>query len=328
MNFRRVEIKFQRAALLMQALLFSFMLCYVVFSIRQIVDASSDPPVETTAVQWTKDLGVWAVCSGTPADMAGVGTGVIASPLDIFYHRDEKQGALSGVEVSPPEMMHIAKEERNCSKMNLSRVDVNVPVHALLCADVGRDAFFFMQIRDHWEYVCHFNAAGETKWFGISKLVDGWDYGFSTVEDSIFATSDVDGPWGFDLTNLCADMTYFSSQSGKVSSLLLSVVNPVVLAHHKQGMIPQLFKLFGSIGGYMTFLGMVFTFFFVKKYPDSAVFQIYEARTLVFAKIWSYMQGKGKKDKQGNGKKDKEPDVAYPAPLPLPPGLFKELETE
>lgn len=73
---------------------------------------------------------------------------------------------------------------------------------------------------------------------------------------------------------------------------------------------------------------MVFTFFFVKKYPDSAVFQIYEARTLVFAKIWSYMQGKGKKDKQGNGKKDKEPDVAYPAPLPLPPGLFKELETE
>ena len=76
--------------MLMQALLFSFMLCYVVFSIRQIVDASSDPPVETTAVQWTKDLGVWAVCSGTPADMAGVGTGVIASPLDIFYHRDEK----------------------------------------------------------------------------------------------------------------------------------------------------------------------------------------------------------------------------------------------
>lgn len=73
----------------------------------------------------------------------------------------------------------------------------------------------------------------------------------------------------------------------------------------------------------MTFLGMVFTFFFVKKYPDSAVFQIYEARTLVFAKIWSYMQGKGKKDKDL-----KEPDVAYPAPLPLPPGLFKELETE
>lgn len=90
--------------------------------------------------------------------------------------------------------------------------------------------------------------------------------------------------------------------------------DPMVVVYHKQGIMPQLFKLISSTGGYISCLTLMFLSCFVRKYPKSAVVQIYEARTLVLERIWSRQRPK-------DDSKPKEKPVA----LPLPPGLFTQL---
>lgn len=107
---------------------------------------------------------------------------------------------------------------------------------------------------------------------------------------------------------------------GQTSALQLALTDPVVMVHHKQGIAPQFFKLFASMGGFMTCLGIAFTCFFVKKYPDSPVSKIHEARTLVFGGIFSATSPDSDRNDRTH--------VNEPAPLPFPPGMFVELQKD
>lgn len=104
MDFRQVEKKFRLAALLIQVVLCSFLLCFLGFSFKQILDSTADPPVETTTVQWRKGLGFWALCSQSSGSLFGVGT---ASESEVWgYHDREK--ALAGAQLSEPEIMNFS----------------------------------------------------------------------------------------------------------------------------------------------------------------------------------------------------------------------------
>lgn len=290
MDFRPVEAKFRRAALLLQVVLCVLLFGYVVVCVKEIASSSSDPPVETTTFQWKKDLGAWAVCGGSRyhSKMSGVGTGVAESAMEIHTY-NESNAALAGAKLSPPQLMAL-DGWKNCSIVDLSDADVKVPLYLRLCADTGPEAYFYLKVEGQWIYITHFGAPGALKWYSLSRMVHGWNLGYSTIQNNSFWTHTVDGPWTHNInrTYLCASgMSHFGPARGHASVLQLSIVNAFVVAHHKQGIIPQLINLFSSTGGYITFLSIVFTSFFVKKYPDSAVIKTYDARTFVFEKFLS-----------------------------------------
>ena len=321
MDFRRVEPKFRRVALIVQVILCSFLICYVGLSLKQIGDSSTDPPVETRTIHWKKNLGVWALCAFKKEELFGVGTGIEDSPENL-HNNTERKAALTGVQLSPPQMISISPElERNCTIMDLTDVDVNYPLHFTLCVDGGFRSRLYVKTADSWEFI-NGGSVGSLKWLSLSRSVHGWNYGYTTTEYSIFSTSSIDGPWvGGDMTHRCAaGMKYFRSPGYTTMAVSFSMKSPVVVAHSKQGMMPQMFKLLSSMGGYMALLSFLYTCFFVKLYPESPVAQIYESRTFVLRKILSYML---------QDKKNNETDTAVgPVPLRLPPGMFKELERD
>lgn len=285
----------------------------------QIINSAVDPPVQATTMTWKKDLGLWAFCAPHPHRLYGVGTG----QGDTIWGFHERETALVGAKITGPELKAIDYlfrdgNERYCAEVDLTEVELQgpFPFHFTLCSDSSYTEYL-LKVEGRWEVITEMNPQ-TLKWYSLSKTITGWNYGYSSVQETHFVRSSLDQPWGsMNRTIHCAaGMTYFGSERNQASALHLVVQNSVVVAFHKQGIIPQLFALFTSIGGYVTFMSIVFTSFFIKKYPESGVFQIYEARTLVFAKIWS------------TSKSDNETHVNCPEPLPLPPGMFRGLEKD
>ena len=332
MDFRRVEPKFRKAALALQVSLSVIVLCYAGYKIKQILDSSTDPPVELATVPWKKNLGMWHLCSldftNTPShEFAGVGTGVLRSAQHQYHYNwtthklrsDMATVALPGAKVHPPQMTWVDDGwgEQNCSSMDLTEVDVKVPFFFVLCIDGGFRSAFFVKIGDDWEYITH-HGQGYVKWFSLQRSDYGWNLGYSSSSEAIFSTFAVDRPLGSaigDRTDMCQEgMTWFQEPRNASAALVLSVVQPQVVVFLKQGIVPQLFQLVSNIGGFLTVVIMVFTCLFVKKYPESAVFSIYEARTLAFENIWPSKR-----------KQETDSDAVVPVPLPLPPGMFREV---
>lgn len=216
-----------------------------------------------------------------------------------------------------PDSAHL--EALNCSFLDLTNVEIKIPFLFSLCIDSDVRNIFLLKVQDQWQYVLN-QDPGSWNFFSISKAVHGWNFGYSTNETDVFLTNLVSSSSRVskDRTNECAaGMEYFRSQGGrarKASVLRLSARDPMVVVYHKQGIMPQLFKLISSTGGYISCLTLMFLSCFVRKYPKSAVVQIYEARTLVLERIWSRQRPK-------DDSKPKEKPVA----LPLPPGLFTQL---
>lgn len=102
------------------------------------------------------------------------------------------------------------------------------------------------------------------------------------------------------------DHAGISSSPGTVS---VSIKTPVVHVSYKQGVLPQIFKLGGEVGGWWSILTLAFCLIFSKKHPDSPVAQIYEARTFV---------GDGVLPSSGPQKGGGDP-----VPMPFPPGIWK-----
>lgn len=312
MDYHRVDSKFRRCALLFEVVLALLLVSYVVYAVMQI--AEEDPPVETISTRWTKDLGVWALCSDTPAELAGVGTGSFRFGREVFSS-EENAAALAGVSVSPPQMMVISDYmgEQNCSIMNLTDVQIETPFYFNICIDGGYRSSFHLKTDHAWVYVTHSNA-GDLKWFSIRRSDHGWNYGYSSAVDSTFAAASVDGPWrGGDRTYKCAaGMTWFQGPGDQTTALSLAVVEPVVVTYLQQGVIPQLFGLLSETGGYVTILTILFTSVFVKQYPESQVTKTYEARTLFTKRLRSMCSGPSKK----RTKKDESTQTDSDAPLP------------
>jgi len=243
------------------------------------------------------------------------------------YHDREK--ALAGAQLSEPEIMNFSLslspdsahiETLNCSFLDLTTVEIKIPFLFSLCIDSDVRNIFLLKVRDQWQYVAN-QGPGAYSFYSISKAVHGWNFGYSTDETDVFLTNVVSSqsPAYRDRTYECAaGMEYFQSRGGrarKASVLRLLARDPMVIFYHKQGIMPQLFKLISSTGGYISCLTLMFLSCFVRKYPESAVVQIYQARTLVLERIWS----------QGQRPKDDSKPKEEPVALPLPPGLFTQL---
>ena len=313
MYFRRVEHKFRCAAFLLQSALFLLLLCYVGFSLIQISNSAADPPVQATVTTWKKNLGLWALCDGSLTDtLYGVGTG----QEDTIWGFHQREKALVGAKITRPQWENISKNlgPQYCAFLDLTEVELQglFPFHFTLCIEALNYGDYFLKQEDQWEHVTQAKT-GTLKVYSLGKMITGWNYGYSSFQETHFIRSSLDQPFpSVNRTMLCAaGMTYFGSERTQGSALHMVVENSVVVAYHKQGIVPQLFALFTSIGGYVTFLSIVFTSFFIKKYPESSVSEIYEARTLVFGSMWS------------RRKSDNETHVNFPEPLPLFSGLSK-----
>ena len=203
--------------------------------------------------------------------------------------------------------------------MDLTNVEIKIPFLFSLCIDSDEKNIYLLKVQDQWQWVNH-QKPGSFNWLSLRKVVHGWNFGYSTNETDVFLTNQIfDTHEGGDRTYECAaGMKNFQSQGGrarKASVLRLSARDPMVVVYHKQGIMPQLFKLISSTGGYISCLTLMFLSCFVRKYPESAVVQIYEARTWVLERIWS----------QGQRPKDDSKPKEEPVALPLPPGLFTQL---
>ena len=318
MDFRKVEKQFRPAALLLQVVLCSFLLCYWGYSFKQILESSADPPVETTTVQWRKNLGLWALCS--PGSLFGVGA---ASGGEVWG----REKALTGAEPSAKEKLngslagfsdgHFAL--LTCSFLDLTDFEIKVPFFFSLCIDSNTTSLLLLKEEGQWRYVTH-QSPGTYNFYTLKKAIHGWNWGYSTSENSIFLINLLRGQSSHrtDRTYECsAGMTYFGSPGGEASAVRFAAQDPMVIVYHKQGIMPQLFKLMSSVGGYMSCLTLIFLSCFVRRYPESGVAQIYEARTFFFKMIWS--------SNVQRCPEDKKPDEGVPKPLPLPPGLFTQL---
>eukprot|EP00434_Breviolum_minutum_P009136 symbB.v1.2.008047.t3/scaffold502.1/size262339/1 len=218
--------------------------------------------------------------------------------------------------ITRPQWENISKNlgPQYCAFLDLTEVELQglFPFHFTLCIEALNYGDYFLKQEDQWEHVTQAKT-GTLKVYSLGKMITGWNYGYSSFQETHFIRSSLDQPFpSVNRTMLCAaGMTYFGRERTQGSALHMVVENSVVVAYHKQGIVPQLFALFTSIGGYVTFLSIVFTSFFIKKYPESSVSEIYEARTLVFGSMWS------------RRKSDNETHVNFPEPLPLFSGLSK-----
>lgn len=329
-DFRRVEPRFQPCALLLQIFLISSLLCYLLYSVKQVVDTSADPPVETTTRTWKKNLGLWALCGAEhDGPIHGVGTG-LSSRLG---HTGE--AAILGTKVSPPSSMHFPIHNISYNMLQLLHGGLNrsggqnsvgdVVVHR--CAFAGPLLFGDGRWTRKNMGVFVGQAPRIKMHYSIHRSILGWNFGYATLEHDRFTASMLSEPRRHPSSpgyrSLCAEegMTDFQEPLlGQTSALQLALTDPVVMVHHKQGIAPQFFKLFASMGGFMTCLGIAFTCFFVKKYPDSPVSKIHEARTLVFGGIFSATSPDSDRNDRTH--------VNEPAPLPFPPGMFVELQKD
>eukprot|EP00438_Fugacium_kawagutii_P015019 Skav200791 [mRNA] locus=scaffold318:111437:112396:- [translate_table: standard] len=312
MDYHYVESKFRLTALVFEVVLALLLICYMVYAVMLIVE--EDPPVETSSTRWKSDLGVWALCSDNPTELAGVGTGSLRFGREVFSSEDNT-AAVEGVSVSPPQMMVMSDSigEQNCSIMDLTNVQIEVPFYFNICNDGGDRSSYHLQIDHKWVYVTH-SPAGHHKWFSIRRSDHGWNYGYSSAVESTFAADSIDGPWsGGDRTYKCAaGMTWFQSARGETSVLSLAVVEPFVVTYLEQGFLPQLFGLLSTVGGYITILIIFYKGVFVKQYPYSPVSKIYDARTLICKRYCC-------KCSSSPPTRDESTQTNSPAPNLLPP---------
>eukprot|EP00931_Biecheleriopsis_adriatica_P030647 TRINITY_DN18045_c0_g1_i2.p1 TRINITY_DN18045_c0_g1~~TRINITY_DN18045_c0_g1_i2.p1 ORF type:complete len:190 (-),score=34.19 TRINITY_DN18045_c0_g1_i2:10-579(-) len=143
--------------------------------------------------------------------------------------------------------------------------------------------------------------------FDIKKVRSGWNYGYSKLVKTSFDTA-----LKFVRTHTlqemidcrppCASYSYpFARKDHLVDgdvniatdypvprqpesldryAIWLKVSMPTVSETMKLGILPQLFELLSSVGGYFTVIGIVWGLLFWKKYPDSQVAQAYDTLTI------------------------------------------------
>ena len=71
-----------------------------------------------------------------------------------------------------------------------------------------------------------------------------------------------------------------SPSLAETSAVAVIIDEPLITFYHATRVVPQLFALCGTVGGYISLSGLIFTFIFVKKYPSSKLALQFQKRTL------------------------------------------------
>ena len=312
MDFRRVETRWRVYALVLQV---------VVHAVMDIVRSSTDPPVTVGSKKWSRGAGMWAICSpySNPLVLAGVGIpdDLSSGPMDCGANR-------TGRDLAVPQVMNMTRgkmSEMNCTVADLRDVQLPVrPAKFLLCAETSNDLrpLYYVWSQDRWQYV-KYQAPKGYNWYRMDRTLEGWDLGYtSTLRDTFTLSPLWEYPPVMDWSG-CCEMKHFSTTANQVSMLEISIENELVTEIKKQGALPQLYTVLANLGGFVSLLTTVFVLVFVKKYSDSGVAKIYEARTFVGEKIAESIGAKGP-----GARTDEE----MPTPLQLPQGMFQGIDRE
>ena len=160
----------------------------------------------------------------------------------------------------------------------------------------------------------------------MTRTVQRKTFGYDTQSDDKVSTNYIDawissatatGP----LPDHCPVLTNFTTSAEPNRGVtLVTVYDSQMMVVTELGIMPQLWDLFGKVGGYLLLLRLIFHTCFVKKYPESGVAQIYEARTF----IGNRMPVIGSPSSRDGA--EAQPEASQP--LPRPPGMYKDLDTE
>ncbi|CAE7799049.1 unnamed protein product [Symbiodinium sp. CCMP2456] len=116
----------------------------------------------------------------------------------------------------------------------------------------------------------------------------GWQYGCSYEKKEFFVAHELHAfewpslPTNHRLPEMCKWKHFdAASQSLAETSVLAVIVDePLISVTMQQGLVPRLFVLCGTVGGYISLSGLIFTSIFVKKYPRSKLALEIQKRTL------------------------------------------------
>lgn len=130
------------------------------------------------------------------------------------------------------------------------------------------------------------------------KKIHGWDYLYSRkLEDIHMMVSHYDNlhERNYPKAGHCPEhyITWFGSERRPWGAASIAIQEPLVEVTLRQGILPQLAKIFGEAGGYMALLTTIFTLFFVRKNPKSDIANIYEERTFIGECIFRSLSNQG-----------------------------------
>ncbi|CAE7450734.1 unnamed protein product, partial [Symbiodinium sp. CCMP2456] len=308
MDYRRVVNKFQLYALVVQFGMLVSLLAFAVHRIWEIVQNADSPPMKVTTSHW-QGLGKWALCPYTHQKVEWAGLG--------FYYRHEgwerwmpysyKKINETNVEVEtylsmdshtmanshmltdriPIEMFDGAL--LSCSVIDLTDVQAKPPMSFSICSDTER--FLMLHNNNGWDVAFHL-ATGQNYWtLKLSEYIHGHDTGFSTSTQLFHTASTLLSSPGENipqLNKLCAWKRFDSAASSaseaegpdRTYAYRIMVTDTSIPVTIVQGIVAQLFSLMSSLGGYFATLSTVFTFVFVRQYPESRIARMYERRTI------------------------------------------------
>lgn len=327
MDFRRVEPRFKCLACLFQIALLTALVLYVVYQVVNIVAFAENPPVSINWEEWKRGAGKWALCSESGQDLVEVGVGVL-----------NETGGMSGWELSKTKL-EINEEQRNCTEVDLTQWELD-KVQKKTSGSLGSHwqsgiyLFFCCQASEGWcQMYSRADKSWEYQWY-IQPHIWQWlkmpmeahrkAFGYDTESyDDKLTTSYLDnwhspsiatGP----LPDHCPVLTNFTSAEQSRGVTQVTIYGSQMMVVTELGIMPQLWDLFGKVGGYLALLTLIFHMCFVKKYPESGVAQVYEARTF----IGNRMPVIGSPSSRDGA--EAQPEASHP--LPQPPGMYKDTE--
>ena len=326
MDFRRVEPRFKCLACLLQIALLTALVLYVVYQVVNIVAFAENPPVSINWEEWKRGAGKWAVCSGPGQDLVEVGVGVL----------NETSG-LSSWELSKTNL-EIQGEQRNCTVVDLTQWELDKVKegnkHRLqymgtyfyfCCQASGRDCDLYVPSDNSWKLTWYVQT-GVLQWLEMTMEVHRKSYdGYDKQSNDRVKTNSLDA-WASPETakgpvpNFCPVLSNFTSAEQNRGVTRVSIYDSHMMVATELGIMPQLWDLFGKVGGYLALLTLIFHTCFVKKYPESGVAQVYEARTFIGDRIPIIGSPSSREGAQAQAEASR--------PLPRPPGMYKDLDTE
>lgn len=137
-----------------------------------------------------------------------------------------------------------------------------------------------------WEF--HWYIQPEIwNWLKMTRTVQRKTFGYHTQSSDKVTTNYIDG-WVSSATatgplpDHCPVLTNFTTSAEQNRGVtLVTIYDSQMMVVTELGIMPQLWDLFGKVGGYLALLTLIFHTCFVRKYPESGVAQVYEARTFI-----------------------------------------------
>ncbi|CAE7563594.1 unnamed protein product [Symbiodinium microadriaticum] len=283
MDFRQVDAKFRKHAVVLQALLYGLLLLFLVYRLSQIW--TEHPPVEVTEEIWD-GVGKWALC-GHPHEgkvLYAAGMGLLKGYYvghDYFSSTDFATASWA----LTSKMVDFGIWKLNCSIVDLtSWTPPQVPGTFILCFDV-EIAYPLLESNGNWRMI-EALVPDEVKAIELQKRKFGWDYGYTSELNESFTfvrvahMTNSNGLTALWHRDRCGMTEFGSGTTGTISMLIVAIEKPFVTVTKKLGGLPQVFALSTGLGGFITVMTLVFTTIFVKKLPYGDISLEYDARTL------------------------------------------------